>query len=471
MQERLDWITIQPQSWLHWEPLNGGMQTHDLLGQRYPSATCTLVETNVRRAGHVAQALTPHWWQARRWARSPFILAQLMAALIGYVTKIVAIKMMFQPIEFVGIKPIFGWQGIVPRKAATMASIACDTMTSRLIKPEDIFNKLDPDRIAKEIEKPLLAAVEDITREVAAVYSPGLWEAAPETVKRLIIGRIQNEAPNIVRAIMIDIKQNIDSVFDLKDMVVSNLLRDKPLLNRIFLEAGSGEFKFIRNSGIYFGFVIGCVQALAWALTHSMWIMPLFGGLTGWLSDWLALKMVFRPKEPTRYLGLFTWQGLFIKRRQQVASEYGRLMAQRVLTPSAVMASILRGPLSDRLYTMIQNEVRAAIDEQAGFARPLVVLSVGGDKYLEMKRLVAGKIVERLPEAMRHVEAYAFEALDIENTLKTKMAQLTVDEYEGLLRPAFQQDEWILIAVGAALGFLVGEMQVHVMLAFAVNPQ
>ena len=86
-----------------------------------------------------------NWWL---YLSMPFV-----AALIGYVTKIVAIKMMFQPIEFVGIKPIFGWQGIVPRKAATMASIACDTMTSRLIKPEDIFNKLDPDRIAREIEK------------------------------------------------------------------------------------------------------------------------------------------------------------------------------------------------------------------------------------------------------------------------------------------------------------------------------
>ena len=253
-------------------------------------------------------------------------------------------------------------------------------------------------------------------------------------------------------------------------MVVSNLVKDKELLNQMFQEVGSGEFRFIRNSGIYFGFVIGCVQAVAWALTHSMWIMPVFGGLTGWLSDWLALKMVFRPKEPTRYLGLFTWQGLFIKRRHEVASEYGRLMAQRVLTPSAIMDAILRGPLSDRLYSMIQNEVRAAIDEQAGFARPLVVLSVGSEKYMDMKRVVAAKIVERLPEAMGHVEDYAFEALDIENTLKTKMAQLTVDEFEGLLRPAFQQDEWLLIAVGAVLGFLVGEMQVHVMLAFAVTP-
>jgi hypothetical protein len=43
------------------------------------------------------------------------------------------------------------------------------------------------------------------------------------------------------------------------------------------------------------------------------------------------------------------------------------------------------------------------------------------------------------------------------------MQELTPTEFEGILRPAFQQDEWILIAVGAMLGFLVGELQVFLM--------
>ena len=397
-----------------------------------------------------------NWWL---YLSMPFV-----AALIGYVTKIVAIEMMFRPIEFVGIKPIFGWQGIVPRKAATMASIACDTMTSRLIKPEDIFNKLDPDRIAREIEKPLLAAVEDITREVAAVYSPGLWEAAPEAVKRLIIGRIQKEAPNIVREIMVDIKQNIDSVFDLKDMVVSNLLRDKPLLNRIFLEAGSGEFKFIRNSGIYFGFLIGVVQAVTWAVTQNPLVMPIFGLFTGWFTDWLALKMVFNPKHPTKYLmGLIEWQGLFLKRRAEVSAEYGRLIAKEIVTSRNIIDAVLKGPLSDRLFTMVQKQVQKVVDEQSGIAKPFVVFAVGSTKYQEMKRLVAEEIMKRLPDTMRHIEEYAADAMAIENTLATKMTELSVEEFEGLLHPAFEQDEWILIAVGASLGFIVGEMQVFLM--------
>jgi hypothetical protein len=47
--------------------------------------------------------------------------------------------------------------------------------------------------------------------------------------------------------------------------------------------------------------------------------------------------------------------------------------------------------------------------------------------------------------------------MDIENTL------LSAEEFEGLLRPAFEQDEWILITVGAVLGFLVGELQIFLL--------
>jgi len=104
------------------------------------------------------------------------------------------------------------------------------------------------------------------------------------------------------------------------------------------------------------------------------------------------------------------------------------------------------------------------VDEQAGVARPLVALVVGTARYEEMKQAIARRLVERLPEALKSVEDYAADAMDLKNTLVGKMQQLTAEEFEQLLRPAFQQDEWILIAVGAALGFLVGELQVFVML-------
>ena len=143
-------------------------------------------------------------------------------------------------------------------------------------------------------------------------------------------------------------------------------------------------------------------------------------------------------------------------------------MASEIVTPAAVIEAILKGPMSDRLFGLVQKQVQRTLDEQSGVAKPLVVFAVGSTKYQEMKRSVSEKVMQHLPETLSHMEAYAEEAMDLKNLMVEKMQELTEEEFEGLLRPAFQQDEWILITVGAILGFLVGEMQVHVMIHFAV---
>ncbi len=402
-----------------------------------------------------------HWWL--------YLSMPIIASIIGYATKIVAIKMMFEPLEFFGIKPFLGWQGIIPRKAAIMSAIACDTLTSRLITPKEIFARLDPKRVAEELEKPMLPIVEKITHEVMSHYQPGLWESIPENVKKLLIKRIQQESPDMVAKLMEQTKDNLDEVFDLKDMVITNLTKDKKLLNKIFLESGEKEFDFIRNSGIYFGFLIGLVQMIVWMLTQEPLIMPIFGLFTGWFTDWLALKMIFDPKEEKKYLGIFKWQGLFFKRQKEVASAYGALIAKEVLTPSNMIESILKGKLSDNLFTMIQQNVQKMVDEQAGVLKPVVVFAVGSAKYKNMKEAITERMVEQLPAALKHMEKYAEDAMDIQNTLVTKMQELTPEEFEGVLRPAFKQDEWILITVGAVLGFMVGELQVLLMEHFVLH--
>ncbi|WP_326957161.1 DUF445 domain-containing protein [Amycolatopsis sp. NBC_01286] len=385
-----------------------------------------------------------------------YVSIPIVAALIGYGTKLVAIRMMFQPVEFIGIKPFFGWQGIVPKRAARMASIACDTMTEQLIKPAEVVARLDAGRIAREIEKPLLAGVEDIVREVAGHYQPGLWESLPVRVQQLVIERVQHESPRMVAAVLDLIKSDVDSVFDLKGMVVTSLVKDKRLLNRIFQEAGAQEFKFIARSGLVFGGAIGVIQMIAWILFKFPLIMPVFGLFTGWFTDWLALRMIFFPIEPKRYFGV-EWQGLFLKRRKEVAEAYGELIAKEIITPHNVIEAILHGPLSDRVLALIQRQLDA---ELGRVARPLVVFAVGSRKYQDMKLSIASQIMNRLPETMRYIEDYATDAMDIRNVLVTKMKELSPHEFERLLRPAFEQDEWILIATGAVLGFAVGEAQV-----------
>ncbi len=67
MEARLAVIVQQPQSWVHWHPLQGGMQAHAMLTNRYPGSQCYIVEDTTQHSQHAKKLLTPAWWRAERW--------------------------------------------------------------------------------------------------------------------------------------------------------------------------------------------------------------------------------------------------------------------------------------------------------------------------------------------------------------------------------------------------------------------
>lgn len=67
MQERLDYIKLQPTRWVHWAPLRGGMQAHGLLTQRYPKAACTVLENSSADVQRAAKALVAPRWKPQSW--------------------------------------------------------------------------------------------------------------------------------------------------------------------------------------------------------------------------------------------------------------------------------------------------------------------------------------------------------------------------------------------------------------------
>ena len=69
MEQRLDWIVRQPASWLHWEPVRGGLQAQALLTRRYPEARCEVRALVPQEKALALQAVKRPWWQPARWPR------------------------------------------------------------------------------------------------------------------------------------------------------------------------------------------------------------------------------------------------------------------------------------------------------------------------------------------------------------------------------------------------------------------
>ena len=390
-----------------------------------------------------------------------YLAIPISSALVGWLTNVVAIKMTFYPINFIGIKPI-GWQGIIPSKAAKMSSISVDLWTSKLINVKELFAKINPKKVAKEMHPEFDRISKEIMDEIMHEQAPEIWSRVPESVKKLAYSRISKDLPEIVTEMMTDIKDNIDEMFDIKDMVIKRLTKDKGLLNDMFLQVGDEEFKFIERSGFTFGFLFGIVQMLVWYFYPKFWILPLFGLLVGYATNWLALKLIFNPIEPISFLGV-TYQGLFIKRQNEVSKEYAYMLAHDIFTFDRIFASIITGPTKDRFVNLITDHANHAIDEAAGLSKPVITLVAGKRSYEKIKNIAIDKTLKELPNSVKPVFPYAEKAMDLENIFRTRMQHLPPRDFVDFLRPVFQEDELKLILVGAVLGMGAGIGQLFIL--------
>lgn len=384
----------------------------------------------------------------------------LVAAFVGWSTKIVAMEMIYRPLEFKGIGPI-GWQGIIPRRAGKVGSTTIELLTANLLKPEELFSRIDAKEAVEVLREPLAASINDIARDVAEEIRPGLWDSLPEAGRQAILNRIHSQAPRITEKMLNEMQSDLSRFVDLQFLAVTTLVRNKEKLNKLMRGLSDDAMAFVRRSGIYFGLIIGTAQMFVWAIFKLPWIMPAFGFGIGLVSDYIALNMLFRPIKPTKYLGFIKFQGLLHAQREKITADYARILAEDLFAPDILFDGILKGPGADKLFSMVAREVELAIDnEVGGFTGTVVKFAVGTSKYNALKDRVVDLVVERLPATLLDAQDYAMSKIDLERTIIDKMNQLSNEEYESILRPVFKDDEPLMIAIGAILGGCVGELQV-----------
>jgi hypothetical protein len=117
-----------------------------------------------------------------------YVSMPLVGAVIGYLTKVVAVEMMFRPLEFRGVPPVLGWQGVIPRFAPRMAEIATDLVLSRLLTARGLFDRIDGRELTTRLREPIRVAVEELVRDVMVRYQPLLWASLPESAREKLIG-------------------------------------------------------------------------------------------------------------------------------------------------------------------------------------------------------------------------------------------------------------------------------------------
>ncbi len=375
-------------------------------------------------------------WQEISNRPIEFFSVPCVAAFVGILTNWMGVKMLFYPVDYMGLElkrwektpyGLFGWQGVVPTKTDMMAKRLVKIITEKLLSLEEAFDRLDPN----ELGRLLLPGIEDSVD--SALNNSGL-------VGRCYSWGVKQILPWLMPHLVTSLKKEIDQVLDLETVVLSAFVRDKATLVDLFQKVGRVELDFLVNSGFGLGFVLGLGQMVFWAAHPAAWTLPAAGALVGYVTNWIAIHMIFEPAEPVEVLGgLFEIQGMFESRQVEVSDEFGDFMQKRVLTASDLLKDMAVGGEDGELFRFLRRHLPYPIPSEILAAAVDGIATIASD-----------------PIKYADVHKYVNERLDIQETLAKRLKKLSPTEFEDLLHPVFQEDEITLIATGGVLGLAAG---------------
>jgi uncharacterized membrane protein YheB (UPF0754 family) len=389
------------------------------------------------------------------------IYLPVAGALIGLATKWAAIKLMFHPAKFIGVGPI-GWQGIVQRRSPKFAAGVADTVTGGALSMDDLLERVDGADLAAVVRP----AIDDHASDLAAALLdaagtgagalPGaqteLAEALPDHAERLVRDAVPVLGPVVgrhldVRALVVDL--------------LSGANADR--LARLTQHVAGRELQWVIWYGGILGFGIGAVGVLPAAFLERWWILPMVGAADGLINNFLAIQMIFRPFERTRYLGVFPYQGLFPARQHEIASAYGEMLEAEVLTPAN---------LADRLAAdapVLLVEVLPALEGAIGPLASDVARIAGVDDDAALRQRILFSLVPQLGAVLApvrgQIEDLLAKQLDVGATIESTLTSMPKEEFEHVLRGIFEEDETTLILMGGVLGGALGCVQAALLLA------
>lgn len=190
-----------------------------------------------------------------------------------------------------------------------------------------------------------------------------------------------------------------------------------------------------------------------------IFIIPVISAFIGWITNLIAIKMLFHPREP-RNLGLFTLQGIFPKRQKQFAAKLGKLVADELLSFDDISKKLTDPQKIRAMMPMIASRIEDFLRFKLPDSMPVLSMFIGDNTIEKIKTVFVIEMEDMLPQLiLGYVESHRKE-LDLEKIVTEKVAGFSSDKLEEILNAIMKKEFRFIEIIGGVLGFIIGLVQV-----------
>ncbi len=196
-------------------------------------------------------------------------------------------------------------------------------------------------------------------------------------------------------------------------------------------------------------------------MNYWLLLIPVISAFIGWFTNWIAIKMLFHPREPFKFLGL-TIQGIFPKRQQQFAEKLGKLVSEELLSFKDISLKITDPSNLDQLLPHVEDHIDNFLKVKLKESMPVVGMFIGDKTVGQLKAVFVEELRELFPTLMERYMVSLQEQLDLEKIVVEKVRSFSSDKLEEILLQIMAKEFRFVEILGGVVGLLIGMVQVAI---------
>ena len=196
-------------------------------------------------------------------------------------------------------------------------------------------------------------------------------------------------------------------------------------------------------------------------MNYWLLIIPVISAFIGWVTNWVAIKMLFHPREPKRFFGI-TFHGIFPKRQQQFAEKLGKLVSAEFLSFSDIEQKISSPENLKKIMPMIEKHIDDFLRHKLSDQMPVLSMFIGEKTINSLKEVFMKELEILFPQVMKQYAGNLKAELDLEHIVIQKVSNFSSDKLEEILYQIMSKEFRFVEIIGAVIGFIIGVVQVAI---------
>jgi len=190
-------------------------------------------------------------------------------------------------------------------------------------------------------------------------------------------------------------------------------------------------------------------------------ITVLLAGFTGWITTWIAIKMLFHPRRPIRILGI-TIQGIFPKNQRLIAEKLGQVVSKEFLSFDEIEAKVTNPENLQKLRPDIEGHIDHFLRNKLKDVFPMLAMLMGEKTILQLKEAFLLELESLFPVLMKSYMNKLQHDLNLEKIVTEKVANFSSEKLEDILNQITKKEFKFLEIIGGVFGMIIGIAQVLV---------